>query len=57
MRLLCKVALCLLLLIGLAAAETILLQPGSEGKDAEIDNKQGGTPHGNTAYILNYVGG
>jgi hypothetical protein len=57
MRLLLKVALCVLLLFGLAAAETMLFQPGSEGKDAEIDNKQGGTPHGNTQYILNYVSG
>ncbi len=57
MRLLCKVALCLLLLVGLAAAETLLFQPGSNGKDAEIDNQQGGTPHGNYQYILMYVGG
>lgn len=57
MRLLLKVALCLLLLVGLAAAEIVLFQPGSEGKDAEIDNQQGGTPHGNYPYILMYVGG
>ena len=57
MRLLIKIALCVLFLVGLTAAETMVFQPGAEGKDAEIDNKQGGTPHGNTQYILNYVGG
>jgi len=57
MRLLVKVALCVLFLFGLTAAETMLFQPGSEGKDAEIDNQQGGSPHGGTQYILNYVSG
>jgi hypothetical protein len=57
MRLFMKVALCVLFLVGLAAADTVFFQPGSEGKDAEIDNQQGGSPHGGTAYILNYVSG
>ena len=57
MRLFLKVALCVLFLVGLTAAETVLFQPGAEGKDAEIDNQQGGSPHGGTAYILNYVSG
>jgi hypothetical protein len=57
MRFLFRVVICILLLVGLAAAESLLIQPGSEGKDAEIDNKQGGSPHGTYPYIFMPVGG
>jgi hypothetical protein len=56
-RIFIPVFLCVLLFFGLAAAETVILQPGAEGKDAEIDSQQGSTPHGNTSYLLNYVSG
>jgi hypothetical protein len=47
-----------LLLTGVAWAETMVFKPGvDEGKDAEIDNKQGGTPHGSHPYILKTLGG
>ena len=51
------VILCVLLVVTLALAETQVYQPGSEGKDAEIDSSQGGTPHGTYPYILMPVGG
>ncbi len=58
MRLLGVVVMSLLLLVSLAAAGEIVFQPDAdEGKDAEIDNKQGGTPHGHYPYILLPMGG
>jgi hypothetical protein len=57
MRFLFRVVVCILLLVGLAAAESMLIQPGPEGKDAEIDNKQGSSPHGSFPYIFMPVGG
>jgi len=58
MKILGVVCLNLLLLASLAAAGTIVFQPGAdEGKDAEINNKQGGTPHGGYPYILLPMGG
>jgi hypothetical protein len=44
--------LCVLLLFTLALAETEVYQPGPEGKDAEIDSVQGGTPHGAYPYLF-----
>ncbi|MBD3372619.1 MAG: hypothetical protein GF403_07890 [Candidatus Coatesbacteria bacterium] len=58
MRKLLLVVLCLLVLTTLALAETIVFQPGvDDGKDAEIDNKQGTTPHGNYPFVLMPLGG
>lgn len=52
------VCVCLLLLASLTAAGTLIFQPDvNDGKDAEIDNKQGGTPHGGYPYILMPMGG
>jgi len=58
MRRLITILLCLVVLVGMAWAETIVYKPGvDDGKDAEIDNKQGGTPHGAHPYILKTLGG
>jgi|GEM_PF-3131831 len=58
MKFLGVVCIGLLLLASLAAAGTVMFQPDAdEGKDAEIDNKQGGTPHGEYPYILLPMGG
>ncbi len=58
MRKLLLILVCLLLLAGVAWAETMVFKPGvDEGKDAEVDNKQGGTPHGSHPYILKTLGG
>jgi len=51
------IVLCVLLVFTLALAETQVYQPGPEGKDAEIDSVQGGSPHGDYPYILMPVGG
>jgi hypothetical protein len=50
-------AVFVLLIAALAFAETEVYQPGPEGKDAQIDSVQGGTPHGAYPYILMPVGG
>jgi len=58
MKFLSLVCVSLLLLASLAAAGTLVFQPGlDDGKDAEINNKQGGTPHGHYPYILLPMGG
>jgi hypothetical protein len=51
------IVLCFLLLFTLALAEIEVYQPGPEGKDAEIDSAQGGSPHGAYPYLLMPVGG
>ncbi|MCK4592981.1 hypothetical protein KAU45_00670 [bacterium] len=58
MRFLGVVIMSLLFLASLATAGTLIFQPDTdEGKDAEIDNKQGSTPHGHYPYILLPMGG
>ena len=58
MKLLSAVCVSLLLLVSLATAGTLVFQPDTdEGKGAEIDNKQGGMPHGGYPYILFPMGG
>jgi hypothetical protein len=58
MKVLGVVCVSLLFLASLAAAGTLIFQPaGDEGKDAEVDNKQGSTPHGQYPYMLLPMGG
>ncbi|HUT98106.1 MAG TPA: hypothetical protein VM054_03440 [bacterium] len=58
MKFLGVVCVSLLFFASLATAGTLVFQPGGdEGKDAEIDNKQGGTPHGHYPYVLLPMGG
>jgi len=52
-----RIVLCFLLLFSLALAETQVYQPGPEGKDAEIDSVQGGSPHGGYPNLLMPAGG
>jgi hypothetical protein len=51
------IVLCCLLGFTLALAETQVYQPGPEGKDAEIDSVQGGSPHGGYPNLFMPVGG
>jgi hypothetical protein len=58
MKFMSAVCTVLLLLASFASAGSLMFQPGvDDGKDAEINNKQGGTPHGGYPYVLLPMGG